>query len=125
MKKESKICDTCRIRTMCHKALRPEIMHDDGTTRRIPDHYTHIEDLDCRHVSCDSEGIPAARKAKRSGIFKLFPVSVGSDRTDQFRAAVFGSADKPTHKGEWRIVSDIGQIFSKQDNVFYPTGQWV
>ncbi len=122
MRTEASICHRCRNQKPCHINLKPEILNDSQEIRPIPDKYMHIVDLDCRHITCDFEGKGAAIDAQLRGDFITQTVANGNT-TMQIELAAFGTQDKPTKKLQLRGVSKIGQIFSKQGNLYYPTGQ--
>jgi len=124
MRKEAAICAKCQIKRSCHSSLKPEILKENGTTRPIPDNYTHINVATCRNYTCEIEGVPAAWHAYRSGSFRQFPAFIGKEII-ALRATPFGSDDKQTEHGSWRIVSDTGQILSIQDGIYYHTGRMI
>jgi len=123
------ICKTCPNRG-CHPALKPEELRFVGLgTRAVSlesDLRFHRSHLDCRHYTCNSDGAIARQQAERQlgkGNGKSYTVVGLNGRKYKVIGVEFYSGLKFTRGRYARITGDDGKVYSKQDGVFYPTGQ--
>jgi len=123
MNREYRVCrESCQLQTMCHRALRPQIVYMAGRSIRDIGPNQQIHELRCRHRSCPRDGITAAKKSMQKDAYTSFPVVEldGSQHVVQARA--FGSRHKRTEVQRLRIVSTRGAIYSFQDGTYYRAG---
>lgn len=120
---ENAWCRQCPVKKYCSPYLMPERIRHDGTLdtsgKLTNNPYS------CRHSTCP-EGKNVAMLAMKQPP-KSYTVCDYFGVPDKIINAVsFETPEsKPTKEGEYRIVDvDTGQIFSKQDGIYYPTGQW-
>ncbi len=114
-------CRQCPIKNTCSPHLKPERIRANGTIDKNSIIWPRLEA--CRHFSCD-KGQHAAAVAQ-GGQYGSYTVSdYNGLNTKTINAAPFGT-DKPTHLEAYRIVDiNTGEIYSKQEGIYYPTGQY-
>lgn len=136
---ESSVCNSCRIKTGCHRRLKPEetLYNPETGLNEV----TSLEDgyaIACRHYSCrfgKGAASIAASSLQADTQDLRARVVYGSGGSDVQQVASFGTVGKPefihfnTPYGVLsiisRIVNSAGRIFSRRswdDPKYYDTG---
>ena len=136
---ESSVCNLCRIKSGCHRRLKPEeSLYNPETglneVTSLEDGYATV----CRHYSCrfgKSAAFIAASNLRTGTQGLSVRVVYGSGGSDEQQVASFGTVGKPefihfnTPYGVLSIISRIansdGRIFSRRswdDPKYYDTG---
>lgn len=116
-------CNTCPIKEGCSPLLKPQVIRRSGYIDENP--MFKLNPYACRHSSCP-DGIAEARSAKE-GESRPYTVcdSYGANPRRINGAPFETENSKPTKEKELRIVDfDDSQIYSFQDGMYLPTGQY-
>lgn len=123
MKQENPKCTGCFLFSVCSPGLQPERVRANGTISKSGS-FPPVREA-CRHSSCE-EGLEDAWLAKHKAGKPYIVMNWAGDTSLSIRGRAFGYAEeKPTEKGELRIVDQqTGAIYSFQDGTYFPTGQF-
>lgn len=122
MKPEFPICLRCKIMDTCHPELYPVIVGRTGTVNPVKDKHKHVIPTWCGNYTCGMDGEISAQLALANlEAYEEVAVTEYSGEINEIWAVPFGSSEKRTDLHKHRVITPDGQVYAKQDDMYYAT----